>query len=189
MKALHVCFPASFTLQTPQQRWLWPGRSCSAPTGLHRATCQCWGLPPGASSRESFDFKASAQLMITRDAPKCAGNTHIRKRCLGTTSMVTSHCLLVLPEAGPGQGRAWEYGQCAQAGAVPWRQHSPHAADGSSRGGGGGGPLPTSPWLLALRPQDAFEGWAHGSGEGLRPRLGHRQRFPPTPAPGTPGQE
>lgn len=136
----------------------------------------------GLPSRESFDFKASAHLMITRDAPKCAGNTHIRKRCLSTTSMVTSHCLLVLPEAGPGQGWAWEYGQCAQAGAVPWQQHSPHAVDGSSRGGGGGGPLPTSPWLLPLRSQYAFEGGAHGSGEGLRPSLGLRQRFPPTPA-------
>lgn len=168
MKPLQVLLPSMLHTAAPRAGVAVPRIPTQHPQGYRGQLSVLGDSSQGLPSRESFNVKASADLMSTRVAPKCAGNTHTRKnRCLGTTSVVTSHDLVV-PGAGPGQGRACECGQCAQAGAVPWQRHSLHAV----RGGGSGGPLPTSPLLLALRPGDAFEGWARGSGEGLRSSLG-----------------
>lgn len=102
------------------------------------------------------------QPMGASHAPECAGNIHGGKTDAAAGPARGLSGLPVLPEAGRGWGWAW----AGRAG----RGHRAHAGpapghNGSSRGGGRGAALPTSPLLSSsLRPRDAFQGRTHGSG-------------------------
>lgn len=161
-------------LQPPKQRRLCPGHSLLSP---HR-TAQ--GLPAGPHDanqgiprRVSFSFQASADLVSTKDALKCAGNTHIRKTDpWALLAGYYPHCPPSSQRQALGRGRqvavasvpmlGWCQGSCT---ALMLGMAFPEVVEA-------GWPLHTALLLLALRPGDAFEGWAQGSGDSLRPSLG-----------------